>query len=347
MGAHGIIAVMSACVLTSQAHMLMNTPKLYESPVISNGPLAADGSDFPCKLMAGQSLIAGSAAAANIFPQGSTQPLKFTGQAVHGGGSCQVSLSSDSAPNAHSKWKVIHSIVGGCPAKGQTGNMGNDANALDPDEYSFKIPSDIPLGNYSLAWSWLNKVGNREFYMNCAPVTITGSGGDVKNLDVLPDMFVANIAVAGSCGSTEEGSDVDFPNPGASVETLAGSTATAIKKPTCTGGSGSGSGSNAAPATVSASPAATVTSAAGGSGGGVFATGSSAKALVSVATSAAIPAATSGSFSSGQSGTGAGSSSGAASAGTTCSNAGDVTCLGASYIICASANARRQVEFRA
>ncbi|CAI6068163.1 unnamed protein product [Clonostachys chloroleuca] len=68
--------------------------------------------------------------------------------------------------------------------------MGNDANAADPFQYDFTIPSDIPAGKGTIAWTWFNKIGNREMYMNCGPLTLTGAGGPQKNFDDLPDMFL-------------------------------------------------------------------------------------------------------------------------------------------------------------
>ncbi|KAK0720416.1 hypothetical protein B0H67DRAFT_484815 [Lasiosphaeris hirsuta] len=201
----------------SSAHVLMNTPKPYGVPALHNGPLAPDGSDFPCQSPDG---VYNANGASNVMALGSTQPLAFTGTAVHGGGSCQISITYDIAPNKNSIWKVIHSIEGGCPAKNTPGNLGNDPNFPIPFDYSFPLPEDIPAGNGTIAWTWLNKIGNREFYMNCAPVTLTGSGGAKSNWESLPDMLVANIAPGGGC-ATEEGKDYKYPNPGKSVQSFA------------------------------------------------------------------------------------------------------------------------------
>ncbi|KAK4225885.1 hypothetical protein QBC38DRAFT_249537 [Podospora fimiseda] len=199
----------------AQAHMLLRTPTPY--PGHQSGPLDPSGSNFPCQNVA-------FTGAATEMPQGSTQQLAFTGSAVHGGGSCQVSITYDNPPTANSEWKVIHSIIGGCPARNTAGNLPENPNNTDLEPYNFSIPADIPAGEATLAWTWLNKVGNREFYMNCAPVSITGSGGSEASLAALPDLFVANIATPkfnpGNQCTTPEGIDVAFPNPGSSVETL-------------------------------------------------------------------------------------------------------------------------------
>lgn len=200
------------------SHMVMKTPKPFSATkyAYDNGPLKDDGSDYPCKFPYNPE------GANNEMPLGSTQQLSFTGSAVHGGGSCQISLAYDPAPSANTTFKVIHSIMGGCPARNANGNSGG------PDVYNFKIPENLPSGNAVLAWTWFNKVGNREMYMDCAPVKITSGsykrdidGGKppatnaASGFDALPDMMVANI---GNGCSTTEGTDVQFANPGDSVE---------------------------------------------------------------------------------------------------------------------------------
>lgn len=96
--------------------------------------------------------------------------------------------------------------------------------------------------------TWFNNLGNREMYMNCAVVTITGGGGGggggggsgglgdsgsgdgplvignegigkrstlEKRIWGGPSMFIANI---GNGCSVPSGRDVMFPDPGSSVE---------------------------------------------------------------------------------------------------------------------------------
>ncbi|CAF3569744.1 unnamed protein product [Fusarium graminearum] len=212
----------------ASAHMLMANPKPYGNP--NNSPLMDNGSDFPCKG------AVNDGASTNNYRAGSTQQLSFIGSAVHGGGSCQVSLTTDKNPTKDSVWKVIHSIEGGCPAKNQAGNYPENANFEDPDKYDFKIPEELAAGDYVLAWTWFNHVGNREMYMNCAAVKIEGSGGSKGYLDSLPDMFVANI---GNKCETLADTDLAFPNPGKSVSKLKSK----LDPPKGTGCQAAGSGS--------------------------------------------------------------------------------------------------------
>lgn len=212
-------------------------------------PLSASGSDFPCK---GYQSALGTPAGAPTatFALGAPANITITGGAAHGGGSCQISLSTDGAKT----FSVIQSFIGGCPADG--------TSSLD-----FTVPADAPAGDQVLAWSWHNEIGNREMYMNCAAVTLTDGGSGAKRdggeggmrevkraaaFATRPGIFIANVGAAGGGCTTTEGSDVLYPEPGPDV-TDAGSKA---KAPSCgvtqqvgsggetsSGGSGSGSGS--------------------------------------------------------------------------------------------------------
>jgi hypothetical protein len=191
------------------AHIVMTNPPIF--PLmggVMNAPLmGASGAPFPC----GTTDFSG--VQASSWEAGSTQTLTFKGVATHGGGSCQISVSTDLNPTPNSVWKVIKSIEGGCPVKNQPGNLpGDDANAPLPEGYDVEIP-DLPAGAYTLAWTWFNKVGNREMYMNCAPVQITGGSGTVDP-NSLPNMLAANIN--NGCATTE-GVDIQFPDAGSNV----------------------------------------------------------------------------------------------------------------------------------
>ncbi|EUC30645.1 lytic polysaccharide monooxygenase, partial [Bipolaris zeicola 26-R-13] len=188
----------------SSAHMIMANPVPFNAP--NNSPLAPDGSDFPCKGPASGS------ATVNEWPAGSTQSLSFSGTAVHGGGSCQMSVTTDKPPTKDSKWKVIYSIEGGCPANVE-GNLDQNGESYNGN-FPFTVPQDLPSGDLTVAWTWFNKIGNREMYMNCASVSVTGGADDASGLDALPHMAIANINVPGSCGTTKEGADYTFANPG-------------------------------------------------------------------------------------------------------------------------------------
>ncbi|RAL11763.1 uncharacterized protein BO97DRAFT_453251 [Aspergillus homomorphus CBS 101889] len=199
----------------AQAHMIMNHPVPYGKSSLTNSPLASDGSDFPCKLRDGV-YDWPAEDEMNYFETGVSQALNFTGMAVHGGGSCQISLTTDMEPTKSTVWQVIKSFEGGCPAN-VDGNLDGDASTPDPYQFNFTIPTDFSAGNYTLAWTWFNRVGGREMYMNCAPITVTEGSSQkraVAKRSSYPDLFVANI---NGC-ITPEGVDIRFPNPGDVVE---------------------------------------------------------------------------------------------------------------------------------
>ncbi|KAI9809485.1 MAG: hypothetical protein M1826_003876 [Phylliscum demangeonii] len=221
-------ALLAALLATAQGHMLLAEPVPMGASTLLNGPINQD--NYPCQSTRANAFD--DTGANTAMALGSTQKLRFKGSAVHGGGSCQVSITYDKQPTAASVFKVIHSIVGGCPAKNQVGNLPADPNGNGADTYEYKIPTDIPTGEATLAWTWFNKVGNREMYMNCARITITAGGStkmardlarpvvrrDQSAFNSLPDMFKANIGNQSPGCSTKDSADLDFPNPGQSVD---------------------------------------------------------------------------------------------------------------------------------
>lgn len=129
---------------------------------------------------------------------GSTQAFTLGGSAVHGGGSCQASISEDGG----NTFKAIKTYIGSCPStEGAAGT------------FTFTVPTETKAGQVLFAWTWFNKVGNREMYMNCASIEITGGG---SGLSTYPDILVANI---GNGCSTVDNKDVEIPNPGKDVVT--------------------------------------------------------------------------------------------------------------------------------
>lgn len=356
-------ALMAALAGSASAHMMLSYPAPFNSKYNQfadsgkidysyTAPLAADGSDYPCKgYQSDLGTSAGQPTAS--FAVGGQGNITVVGGAAHGGGSCQISLSTDGAKT----FKVIQSIIGNCPTNGE----GN---------FDFTVPSDAPAGDAVLAWSWNNRIGNREFYMNCAAVTLTGGSAKREAADKraasfssLPDIFVANI---GNGCSVAEGGDVDYPNPGTAV--TKNSDNPEAPSGSC-GSSGSSSGSDSGAASPSSSAAAEVSASlsvyvpplrptssglssssisyaytSSNSGGGIFATvpasaevpaatpASTTLATVTSATptptpEAAAPAAAAP----------AASDSGATTAGSACTTEGEWNCIGgSSFQRCAS-----------
>ncbi|EFQ36410.1 endoglucanase [Colletotrichum graminicola] len=211
------------------AHVVLENPKPFKFAADGpTNPISSTGDDFPCKMPhAGATYeIDGPP---TLMAIGETFEEIFKGQAVHGGGSCQFALSADAKPTKDSKWMVIHSIEGGCPARNQKGNL----EGPNKDKYPFTIPNSIIPGDYVFAWIWLARVGGQpKYYMNCAPVIITGMrkkrddfAGRRKSLarrEQFPELFMANMGdVSGGCTTGEALNaqiPIAFPNSGIYVD---------------------------------------------------------------------------------------------------------------------------------
>lgn len=204
-----LFAAVLAMASSASAHIFIETPVPFSG--VSKSPLEPSGSNFPCQGSGYQ------ITSMNEWAVGSKQTISFPidQTATHGGGSCQVSVTKDEKPTKDSVWKVIHSIEGGCPTSDSKGNLDTDPGTLG--KYDFEVPAELPEGKMTMAWTWFNKVGNREMYMNCAPINV--SGGTGKGFDGLPDMVTCNIAGDAGC-KTKEGNDYTFANPGKSVAKL-------------------------------------------------------------------------------------------------------------------------------
>jgi len=191
----------------THAHMMMRSPAPLKSvwnPYVTEdqkdysytsplSPTAYTDGQYPCK---GYHLSATQQAVVAEYTAGQAIDIQLDGSSIHNGGSCQISLSYDNG----STWKVIHSFEGSCPI---TANQ----------QLSIKMPSDAPSGNNVLfAWSWLNQIGNRELYMNCARVNIKGVSTQPASWN-MPGLYLANIFGPDVC-RTIEGMDYTFPYPG-------------------------------------------------------------------------------------------------------------------------------------
>ncbi len=162
-------------------------------------PLNSDGSNFPCK-----GYQTNPEPAVENYIAGQSYYVNITGTATHNGGSCQLSISYDNGQS----FQVIHSMIGGCP---------------EGSIYHFTVPAYAPSKtNAIFAWTWINHTGNREFYMNCAWVNISGgSNSSSQQWNQLPDIFVAQLSGINSC-RIPEGTDPVYPQPGPEVEYAGG-----------------------------------------------------------------------------------------------------------------------------
>ncbi|KXS11537.1 hypothetical protein M427DRAFT_102281, partial [Gonapodya prolifera JEL478] len=95
------------------------------------------------------------------------------GGAPHDGGHCQVALSYDNG----NTFVVLSTVKRECLR----------AEGLS---YTVPIPDGAPSGDAIFSWSWINAVGNRECYQDCADVTIQDTdGGSLSG----PQLLVVNV----------------------------------------------------------------------------------------------------------------------------------------------------------
>ncbi|KAJ9087905.1 hypothetical protein DSO57_1028485 [Entomophthora muscae] len=133
-----------------------------------SSPLNDDGRDFPCL-----GYPRGPPSAA--YRAGKSISVSIIGTAPHNGGHCQFSISYDGI-----KFVVLKTIMGKCPAPRR--------------KFSVKIPPSAGTGAAVFAWTWINRSGQREFYMNCADINILGKKkGHITGHELL----VANYKVPG------------------------------------------------------------------------------------------------------------------------------------------------------
>lgn len=198
-----LVALLSGSLV--DGHMMMAHPVPFGVSTLNTSPLVnakpgSSQSDFPCKQRTGVYDIT----TMNNMKVDEPQLLSFNGSASHGGGTCQLAVSLDKEPTAKSVWKVIQTYEGGCPTSGD----GNDGS----NPFTFTIPKDMPNGVSTLSWTWYNKIGNRELYQNCAPITITGGSDNKDYYNSLPNLYVINLPTS-ECQSVET-SDLKIPFPG-------------------------------------------------------------------------------------------------------------------------------------
>ncbi|RYF46739.1 MAG: hypothetical protein EOO38_13535, partial [Cytophagaceae bacterium] len=241
-------AMLCLAPLAVHAHIAMISPIPY-SPIPDSSPLKTDGTNYPCKMPpTGLSI-----ATMNMWPVGSTQKLMLNGSATHDGGSCQISVTSDKTPTKDSAWKVIYSIEGACPPPPPTG--GNWlVDGQDPatpwlyqvpgwNGFDFTVPPELPNGEMAMSFSWINAMGNREFYQNCAPITVSGGSNDKTAFEALPNMHMINLDAFTTCKAPEGYKGYAFPNPGKYATRLVN---VSIPTLTCTPDGGAGAGGDPA-----------------------------------------------------------------------------------------------------
>jgi len=240
------VAAFAAFITSATSHLIMADPPQWAVPGESQAPLDPSGSDFPCQN--GNP----DPTASRTYTPGSQALLQIQGTAVHGGGSGQMLITYDFPPTANSMWRVMQSFEGDHPIKSK-GNMQDQDPSITPSAsymlppITWNVPSGLPAGKAVVAWSWFNRMGNREMYMKCATVQINGAKSSVSNLNedpgvkALPTLFRANSG--NGCTVPENVDAIAFKNPGPNPKIVSGYTATTISCDSSQPGSGSGADS--------------------------------------------------------------------------------------------------------
>ncbi|KAG5998683.1 hypothetical protein E4U43_002383 [Claviceps pusilla] len=201
-----LLSILAWAVLTT-AHIEMTYPAPFRSKYNRystdiddkiTDPLESDGLDFPCK---GYHALMDKPQGRSVatWQLGQTYTVSLEGHNSYKIGSCQLSLSYNKGRN----WTAIQSYIGGCPLK---------------PHWQFTLPADASTGHALFAWTWFNRLGKQEMWMNCAHVTIQKSTLSPNRTSLpfhkRPKMFVANV---GNNCTTLQNLDVQFPSPGPDV----------------------------------------------------------------------------------------------------------------------------------
>lgn len=205
------VAAFAALFTTSAAHLMMKDPPQWVINGEPQAPLDPSGSDFPC-----QNGVPDPNTSRTYTP-GSQATLQIQGTAVHGGGSGQMLITYDFPPTANSVWRVMQSFEGNHPVQAEGNIMPADPLHILP-AITWNIPKGLPAGRAVMAWSWFNRLGNREMYMKCSTVHIDGAKSSASNLNedpavlALPTLFRANSG--NGCTVPEGVQAIQFKNPG-------------------------------------------------------------------------------------------------------------------------------------
>ncbi|KAJ2240807.1 hypothetical protein GGI13_007548 [Coemansia sp. RSA 455] len=107
----------------------------------------------------------------DIWTAGNPVTITFANNgASHSGGHAEFSISYDNG----STFVVLHQVLRQMFFTAPPPNGGSDIVR----SYTFTLPVGLPGTSHAVfAWTWVNAIGNREFYMNCADVAIVGIAG--------------------------------------------------------------------------------------------------------------------------------------------------------------------------
>lgn len=171
------IASFASTPLFTHAHVMMKDPpprrSKYSPYYVKSGlvdynllsPINA-GYSFPCK---------GFPPGPSTKTIGQNVQITLEGSATHGGGHCQFGISYDNV-----NFVVLKTVIRNC--------------LLSSMSYSFDLPPNAPNTKTIVFWTWINAIGNREYYMDCADVNVvTNSAETTASIISGHQLFVSNL----------------------------------------------------------------------------------------------------------------------------------------------------------
>ena len=100
--------------------------------------------------------------------------IELEGSVKHNGGHCQFGITYDD-----NTFIVLKTIMKTC--------------LLDTMTYEFDLPVNTPSGETTIFWTWINAIGRREYYMECADILLSNSNSN-KNVNLIGlELVVVNI----------------------------------------------------------------------------------------------------------------------------------------------------------
>ncbi|KAF8947950.1 hypothetical protein BGZ47_007218 [Haplosporangium gracile] len=194
-----LISILQLAALIAHAHVDLTTPcARYSSALGCPSPPAGQSIDYNTNapISSGgintQPLCKHSVpyAKRTIYKAGESISTEYGIGSAHGGGHCQWALSYD----REKTWVVIQTEIRICLQGAVTGQAV---------KIPVTIPQDAPSGDVTFMWLWVNAIGVRELYSNCADIRVEGrDGGSVNGFEPL----LANY-------NTTYGIIPEFPNP--------------------------------------------------------------------------------------------------------------------------------------
>lgn len=146
----------------------------------------ADGKTYPCQGKQKGPITA-------TWQAGQVIAVDFEPKTMHGGGHCQWSMSYDNEKT----FVTFYTMLGNC------------LHPSNLPEYKIPLPPTLPAcESCVMQWTWVNSIGNRELYANCADVTIK------NDLPKSQQVYTNKAPLVIHVNNGIQKTIPEFPNPG-------------------------------------------------------------------------------------------------------------------------------------